>query len=273
MKYIRKFSLLVALGLLTISCSTKASSNCCQGIPSSTTIHSNEPMFETDKTINAHIDPCLRKEGKEEFDPDRVEIVDKIGQNILVRGNLPIKNGKFAYADLKKAINEQLDKTSRRRVNPDFLLIDISLLPLGQFSIEQKWFRDNPRFGCFWNRPVVGSLTDPTKMSRKERIAYLKHSDMASLNEFIDKIHALVSANCGRPTVVYIHCHCGKNRTGEIIACYKMKYMGESYKDVVKENTKKTGKIHEASQNAIQMYAFYLRDKLKEKGVGKIEGK
>lgn len=38
------------------------------------------------------------------FIPERVKVVDKIGSNYLLRGNLPIKNDKFALTDLKKQI-------------------------------------------------------------------------------------------------------------------------------------------------------------------------
>ncbi len=270
MRFFSKFVFLIVLPFLTFSCSTPSPQQCCNNIPAP--VHVTKPMFaKKGSSDKSPLEFFTDESG--DFDPGRVQIVDMIGQNLLVRGNLPVIDKKFAYEELTQTIDKELHKKTGRDLSPNYLLIDISLLQLGSFSVEHDWFQEHPRFGCYWNRPIIGSLLEPFAFKRSERMAYLRLGPVEELDLFIEEIHSMVSRNCGRPAVIYVHCHSGQNRTGEVIACYRMRYLGMSYKDAVKANDELTGPIQEISQNAIKWYAFYLRDVKKVKSVGKIEGK
>ena len=269
MRILKFFFLFLTISLLGVSCATKTPKDCCGQIGSAYT-KQTEPMFEQNHPVE--LPDSYYKDDKDQFDPNSVRIVDQIGRNLLVRGNHPISNGQFAYEQLKQAIDAQLSMRRSKSLSPNFLLINISLMQLGEFSLENEWFARNSHFGCYWNRPVVGSLLSPDKFTKHERNAYFAASDIIELNQFIDKIHSLLSSNCGRPVVVYIHCKSGKNRTGEVIACYRMKYMGMSYKEAVKANTDAFGEIHEINQNAIKWYALYLKEVEGMNSIGDIPG-
>lgn len=49
---------------------------------------------------------ALTQKEKVPFIPERVKLVDKVGSNYLVRGNLPIVDGKFVMKELKKEIEK-----------------------------------------------------------------------------------------------------------------------------------------------------------------------
>lgn len=54
------------------------------------------------------------------------------------------------------------------------------------------------------------------------------------VNEFLDFV-AMGDITALPPAVTYVHCLHGKDRTGFMCAAYRMKVMGWSYKDAVKE--------------------------------------
>lgn len=273
MRYLKNLLLLVVVSLSVVACKDvgvdQGPQNCC-GLINSPYTKDTEPMFAKERPVK--IPDSFYTNEKGEFSPHSVQIVDMIGQNILVRGNLPVLNGQFAYKELKERIDELLHKKHGRALSPDFLLIDISYLQLGEFSVEHEWFKKNPRFGCYWNRPIIGALISPDKFPKDIRQTYYEMPGMVELNLFVEKVHQLMTANCGRQVVVYGHCHSGRNRTGEFMACYRMKYMGMSYKEVVEANQKLMGNIHDINTNAIKWYALFLREKEGMKSIGKIPG-
>lgn len=46
------------------------------------------------------------------------------------------------------------------------------------------------------------------------------------------------------PTVIYLHCECGCDRTGEIGGAYALRYLNKSYSEVVAWDTSIAGLFH-----------------------------
>lgn len=67
------------------------------------------------------------------------------------------------------------------------------------------------------------------------------------------------------------HCWSGRDRTGEVSACYLMRYKNKSYQSVMETNeTIAKRKLRLFSINAIRLYGLYLRDVKKISSIGSI---
>lgn len=76
----------------------------------------------------------------------------------------------------------------------------------------------------------------------------------ALLKELHEEIHGKKG---GVPRVVFMHCSAGMDRTGLVAGAYKMKYLGWSMKEVLKENSGFGGPRKEMMFNALNGLKWY----------------
>lgn len=209
------------------------------------------------------------KEQGEDFKPSMLYFVDKIGKNRLFRGNMPQENSLFAYDSLNNALKSA-------GMPGNFKIIDISLLNPSkeheEVMVEIKWFKENKNVGDLHIHPIHGAMISPSLVPAFIGNFYLKHHDVDSLKSFIPKLRKLLKNNQHYPRAIYIHCNAGKDRTGEVCACYLMRYKGYSYEDALSlDNQIAQRSVEERNRNAMKWYAFYLRDVLHIATIGKID--
>ncbi len=87
---------------------------------------------------------------------------------------------------------------------------------------------------------MVGAPTDPLDSvfdgQREWIAASMEQWDSDRLESRVAQLRSLISTPAARPRVVYFHCDCGCDRTGEVAGAYMMRYQGWTYDAVVAYN-------------------------------------
>jgi len=100
--------------------------------------------------------------------------------------------------------------------------------------LETDFFQSNPSLGEIRLTKIVGDLTSPdiypTSYVQAEamNLASWQPDSLPSFIPSLNKVLNTPGAN-GLPVVIYFHCECGCDRTGEIAGSYAMTYMGYTY--------------------------------------------
>jgi protein-tyrosine phosphatase len=143
----------------------------------------------------------------------------------------------------------------------DFNLL---LLEVVDTNIEKQFFKQNPNLGSFYHYPIVGDLLAPDSVSssiRKSMASSLPKWQVDNLPKAMDTLHQLLNTQYEVPTVIYIHCEAGMDRTGEVSGSYYMRYLNWpfqyalSYDNTCIENRN----ISNFSRNSFQWYCYYLQ--------------
>ena len=170
----------------------------------------------------------------EDYIPSRMRIVDTVGSNILVRGNIPLKGHESAFPEI-------LTKLEERRIHilPNHLIIDISLLH-GNGSdeklIKREMKNENPQVHLIhWE--IREMNVSPWDVPYHARDQYLKNqTDFNSYVALIDFIYETMHENHNRQYILYVHCEHGIDRTGIVIGGYQLRYLRSSWGDVSRWN-------------------------------------
>lgn len=188
------------------------------------------------------------------LDKNKVHFVDRIGNNYLFRSDIPIVDGKFAYLELETTAKQILKEKALLTENSteqvyfyDFCLLNhIEHGESSQIEIERNFFENHPENGTFV--PAFTIFPFPWKMERYIRKA----------RDILENAHA---SPPNLITVVFFHCEAGRDRTGAYIGAYRMKYLGQSYNQVQKENEQEAGHPNYWLTLALKMYALTLKIK------------
>lgn len=211
------------------------------------------------------------------LDPRKVVFMDASPavnniSNYLFRGNEPkiLVNGKDTMAyDLLKTYLANSAKQSGFTLPTDYYLIDIKYVytPDDPFekpdiSLEEAFFKLNPNYGEVRVVDVWGDIEDPNLMSkddRQKKASTLSQWQHDNLPVYIPSLHDLLYTPGKRSVVIYFHCECGCDRTGEMGGSYMIKYKNITYEKVMTWNTNIAGRpIMPNHQFAIIWYCYYL---------------
>jgi len=221
----------------------------------------------------------------------RVNLVDHYTEgennNFLFRGSDPVlRSNEFAYDELVSLMKVAAEREGVT-LPDDFYLIDVSLLFVerADLSVERKYFKQNPTQGEFVNYPVFGHVGG----NRFERVIHIADKSTNFLAQFLaypifgrlerifktvetaeqDLTNLDIKAVTGlrgfltqkreKPTVIYVHCVAGCDRTGEIVGAYRMQYKNQEIQAVFDKNTQECGRDENVfSVDSLQAYCRYL---------------
>jgi len=194
--------------------------------------------------------------------------------NFLFRGNEPkISNSSgsyFAWDLLRQFMQEQASMNKIQFPNK-YYLIDIKLIywhdPLEEPDIvlEQDFFKANPTLGESRMLQIFGDLSPPTVYPEsyvKEEALALSSWQHDDLPKLIPALKSMVNTPRadGVPTIIYFHCECGCDRTGEVAGSYAMKYLNFTYGKAYEWDDSIAGRwILPNHDFALQWYCEYLR--------------
>jgi len=239
-------------------------------------VHAEETPFFEALSINSSLAETFHTDlDKASFDNSVLRLVDQHKNTYFFRGKLPEKGGKFCYECLTQQFRNALSEKGMS-LSDDYVLICISLLNCSEAKtrkVECKWFAENPQKGCLWLYPLFGSIANPCHLSQRMRNGFLRY-DPDGVRNLIAQLKGMVDWGdpYGRDMVIYLHCHAGKDRTGEAAAAYMMQYQGYSYHDAVSICKKIANrKLRRVSLNAIRWHAYYLRETERYPTIGKID--
>ncbi len=257
-------------------------------------------MSKKDQSIDMNIDSNFLKninnEGNKiteppplyEFDENKVECVYSNGNFHLVRGNFPGQVDhnphEFFYDDLKRTIQKKiLDANKDKSEITIDKIDDISLITaipkraLSEVMLEKNYYRQHSEIGEFINHPIWGQVIDPTKLTQEERKDLFDKRSVFPDHacELIENLKNESEGEYEKPKALYVHCEAGVDRTGEVIACFRMLAQGKSYQEAINEAESfaiKTSQrsISKYSKMGIQWYAYYLKEIKKMDSIGDI---
>jgi len=161
-------------------------------------------------------------------------------------------------------------------VPSDFYLIDINFLndwqehnqsfPLdgNNTAGEFLFFQKNPDLGMFIFWETTGSYDNATweqiSSSLREFMVQTFDDWMADrLNVRMEKVRKILYTNFQKPAVIYGHCDCGCDRTGEMFGSYYMKWMNKSWEETNELNKIAASRPMDCfNYLAMQWYCLYL---------------
>ena len=167
------------------------------------------------------------------LDYTRVHLVDHepTMNNFLFRGNMPVANHtSFQYKELITYF-QQRTKDAGIDFPTEFKLVDISLNNLfdKDLKIEKAFWKNpnNAKLGKFINWPLgLAGIIPPSKFS-KEKQREMANSSVWKVDKIptrVEDIKNMITTKTDVPTLVYVHCTAGCDRTGEVIGSYRLKY-------------------------------------------------
>jgi len=192
-------------------------------------------------------------------------------RNFLFRGGDPNvgRNGAFDYEALSKSI-----QLAAERVNvalpPKFYLIDINLTNLEadgdahRTIAEWTFFNANPHMGkfIFWEtHGTRDNASDPMVPAslKQYMIENFKVWQGYQLVTRMEELRSMLYTNLTLPVVLYGHCDCGCDRTGETMGAYYMKWLGYSWDQTNRLNTEFAERPMMCEEYlAMQYYCLYL---------------
>merc|ERR1719305_915343 len=209
----------------------------------------------------------------EDFVPGRTHLVDSFKpagapENLFFRGNNPKVNDSFAYSELV-ATMKSVAAAANHTFPTTFKLVDVSLLvgldpkESGDLKLEEDFFKANPTLGHLINWPLLTDLIGPCLVSESKRIkeATDGHWDLDDLPAKVPVLRSILHTPGADniPTVLYVHCEAGVDRTGELCGSYVMEYQGQSFAEVLKfDDSVEPRPISFEAENGLEWYAAYV---------------
>ncbi len=210
----------------------------------------------------------LIQKNSKEFDRNRVALVDAVKGNYIFRGNNPflLKDGKkdFAYIELTSAFNNLLNQQGHTPLS-NYYLIDISLLDLDEYreiTKEKDFFANNPNLGT-----TINTSTLSLSLLLSEHPLYSNFVTKAVIGNYnswitslLNQIHEIALRKTDKPVVIYIHCDAGRDRTGLIVAGYRMLFKDTTLPTVRSQNVTEVGRNSRALYDkAIASYCLHVQ--------------
>lgn len=195
--------------------------------------------------------------------------------NLLVRGGNPVvgSNGSFDPAAMQAALAAAA-KAAGVAMPAKYVLVDIDLENFDQTNsadrghgvAEFSFFAKNPAAGSYRFWQTVGTSANASDPSLPAAVvSYLAHSFPAWQSDQLPARVAalrqlLTSADpSGLPRVVFFHCDCGCDRTGEMGGAYWLAQMNVPFATVIERNTDIAGRPMLCNNFlALQWYCLYL---------------
>ena len=204
------------------------------------------------------------------LDGSRVKLVDNVGQNYFFRGSNPFvdKFGEkvFSYHDLKKYINQTLEKEGKNPLQ-DFYLVDISLLNLDayfQIKEEQEFFQKYPNLGEVKNYSEIAPELLFTPFSNNPIAYKITKNYHEKLTKLLQEIRQTLEKESDKPVVIYAHCNAGRDRTGALSASYRMLYQNMDLPQAINKNIEEVQRSSESLlKTSVSSYCKYLQKELK----------
>jgi len=203
------------------------------------------------------------------IEQSRIKVIDNIGENYLIRGSNPFVNKlgekSFSYHDLKKQLNLAIIKNGKSPID-DFYLIDINLLNLdGYFQTldEEIFFKKNPQLGVVKKYSQISPLLLLMGFSDIEFVQEISKNYHQNTDKILQQIYQDLNIQKNKPVVIYVHCNAGRDRTGFVIASYRMKYLNQNLSQALLGNIADVGRNPEYFLfSAVNSYCGYLKKQL-----------
>jgi len=226
------------------------------------------------------------------IDFHNVVFVDRVGNNFLFRGPLPLTASPepnqpylFNFHGLRQGMENAANKAGHELTWP-YRVIDINLLQwenaneIPMIETEYKFFQDRPDLGefHFWETngtglcPVEPPLSDPNVQNYlatnlgiwlTDRLADLPPDQQPPGR--MQQLRTWLETETEVPTMIYAHCEGGIDRTGELMGAYYLRWMGKTWAEMNCLNYRITEPHNPrpfgcGNYRAVLWYAIYLNE-------------
>ena len=190
-------------------------------------------------------------------------------QHYLFRGNFPGDSHSFSYDLLMEYVRSRAQGEAGITLPEKLRLVDISLLQdlinRSELKIERDFFEKNAHVGRFVHWTVIGHPVNASSLSegvRKKMALYTPDWDLEDkLVDRIDKLHSWVHTLSADnvPTVYYVHCSAGVDRTGEVSGSYYMRHLKWTWMKALQYDYQVGPRpINKWNQNAMNWYCWWM---------------
>jgi|APAra7269096714_1048519.scaffolds.fasta_scaffold10404_5 hypothetical protein len=211
----------------------------------------------------------------QQLDPRMVRLVARgvDTPHLLMRGNAPIDGDRFEYDALIDALRQAAGDAWPAR----FRIVDVSLMneiaEATAVDAERRYWAAHPGRGRFIHHPLFGALSDPADYPAFLRLMIERWSGLDRMGDLLRQLQALLQTPTGDgiANVVFVHCRAGRDRTGQAIASYGMRYLGRSYREAIADAEQVAGRaLVRFSRYGIAWYAHQLADRDQVPTIGPI---
>jgi len=190
------------------------------------------------------------------IDQKRVHLIDSYPRsqphNFIFRGNNPTttasKSTIFDYDGLVAAVKTAAANECSVTLPESFRVVDVDLENLSDpgYLQELQYWKDHPEQGEALKWTQLGTVLDVKAVPRTEpwvrNGSWAIQGDADHLPERLTALHAMLTNTTGPPTVFYVHCNAGCDRTGEFIGAYAMSYLGYNITTAMGEAQRQCGR-------------------------------
>lgn len=201
---------------------------------------------------------------RKDFDPSKVQLVDKVGNNVIIRTSNPLIGGRFAKEEFFDAIQHVLQNDAQIDIpigNTQIIVFNLMhrWAEYEEYTVEKSWF-DAQMDGEFRNYPQLGSLIPASLLpsSLRHYLARYRSYPFLPIESVVEDLRREIMSHGDKPKVILVHCVKGQDRTGMVIGDYQMTYMGKTYEWVMRKNAEIAGGSQDYwTRTAMQWMALY----------------
>lgn len=203
---------------------------------------------------------------------EKVHLVDydSTSGNFIFRGNLPVLNQTFALDTLASYMKKRAEENNVA-FPEKFIIHDISLIweieePFIDYKYEVAFWDDekNQKYGSLTKWPISFSGLVVTPDMMPESWARSIAKKFVKIDGLIDKVQTVREILVTKeevPQIVYIHCHYGCDRTGELVGSYRMYYHNIKVEEMYKRNLEECGRTENyPATESLKWFCLMLED-------------
>jgi hypothetical protein len=212
-----------------------------------------------------------------------VHLIDTFGNNMLFRGGSPEVDKSFSFSTLVASLElaaKQLNATLPSRYFT--IVINVENLDTTGFTSEDgtnvvsehAFFANNSALGQFYFWHMVGTSSHPAASLFDGQRDWLAatYADWGT-DKLVSRVETLrtmlTSQNSPIPLVIFFHCDCGCDRTGQLAGAYAMRFHNASWDQVVATNRQVAGRPQLCpTHHQMQWYCVYANSVLNISSTG-----
>ena len=210
------------------------------------------------------------------LDPKRIHLVDAGPRHFLFRGNNPTVRGNgsssysFALAELTALVRAAAARECNVTLPSQIRVLDVDLenpTDPGYFAELGFWRNQPETVGALLRWPTYGTLLDVRRTPaalRGELVRSGKWAMSGDADHLADRLatlRSLVLDESAPPTVLYLHCNAGCDRTGEVVGAYAMTYLRYNVTTAMGEACRQCGRCpNYYATNSIGWWCLTLQE-------------